>query len=129
MHAGSAALTPANIRDGTTVFGTTGTLIGAIPCLADGDADCVVTGFSKAIDVSAIGPYDIRLGKNAGGIAGSLVFAKNMALTSSFDRTAGTGAVTGLDKFDTIDDLNNGGALPTQAPTPWPRRCLCPTLR
>lgn len=97
---------------------------GATPaaCTADGQTNCMTTSRYKAMDTDAsvISAWDIRKGKTAGGLAGEIVFYQNMANTSIYDRTSGTSAVPGVDKYDTLDDHNdNGGSIPTQNPTGW----------
>jgi len=120
-----AALSAGDIRTGVSIAGITGTLdpgASPSPCASDGDGSgCLTTLRYKSMDTdpSVISPWDIRSGKTAGGIAGSIVFYKNMANTSLFDRTTGTGGVSGLDIYDTIDDYNNGSTFPTQNPGGW----------
>ena len=113
--------TASNVASGVTIFGTLGTLAGGPSCSSDGETSCVTTSRYKAMDTDAsvISTWDIRKGKTAGGIAGEITFYKNMADTSLFNRTTGTGALAGLDIFDTIDDYNNNSTFPTQNPGGW----------
>jgi hypothetical protein len=119
VHAGDANVVDANLADGVTLFGVTGTLIGASDCTGDGQTGCVSTARFKSMDTdsSAISAWDIRAGKTAGGLAGKLVFYANMADTTLFDRTTGAGGASGLDAYDTIDDYADDGVFPTQ--NPW----------
>ena len=113
--------TASNVASGVTIFGTLGTLAGGPSCSSDGETSCVTTSRYKAMDTDAsvISTWDIRKGKTAGGLAGEITFYKNMANTSLFNRTTGTGALAGLDIFDTIDDYNNNSTFPTQNPGGW----------
>jgi hypothetical protein len=113
---GDPRLTSDNILNGITIFGTTGTVIGAVPCSRDGDSLCVVSDRFKAADTTNIDRIDIRIGRTLAGIAGTVDFFKNMANTTLYDRTSGPGSTTGLDVYDTIDDHGNNGGFPNQAP-------------
>ena len=113
---GDPRLTSDNILNGITIFGTTGTIIGAVPCSRDGDSLCVVSDRFKAADTTNIDRIDIRTGRTLAGIAGSVDFFKNMANIGLYDRTSGAGSTTGLDVYDTIDDHGNNGGFPNQVP-------------
>ena len=114
---GDTDITGANIASGIDIFSTTGTF--GANCTADGQTACITTSTFKSVDTSALTVWDIRKGKSAGGIAGSIAFYKNMANTSFFNRTTGTGSAAGLDVYDTIDDANSNGSFPTQNNTGW----------
>ena len=106
-----------NIVSGATIAGVSGTAPAA-GCSMDGETSCVTTARFKAMDTdnSVISPWDIRKGKSAGGIVGELAFFKNLALTSLFDRTVSYDqSITGLDPYDTLDDLG----APNEAPLSW----------
>jgi hypothetical protein len=48
------------------------------------------------------------------------VLYRNMADTTTFNRTSGSGATAGVDIYDTIDDYNNAsGEFPTENPAGW----------
>lgn len=120
---GDSDLVPANIKNATNIFGVTGIFSSSInDCTSDGQTACVTTNRFKAMDTDAlqISSWDIRAGKTAGGIAGSLNFFKNMANTGLFDRDSGTAGDVGLDVYDTLDDYNNNdGNLPGENNTGW----------
>ncbi|MBC7533018.1 MAG: DUF1566 domain-containing protein, partial [Oligoflexus sp.] len=119
---GDSDLTAANVKSPVALenVSITGSYTGAASnCTADGQTGCTTTSTFKSVDTSALSVWDIRKGKSAGGIAGSIAFYKNMANTTLFDRTTGTGSAAGLDAYDTIDDYNNNGAFPTQNNTGW----------
>ncbi len=80
---------------------------------------CITTSQYKSADTNAYTEWDIRKGKTVGGKVGEIAFYKNMANTTTFNRTSGTGALAGVDIYDTIRDYNDGGAFPTQNPTGW----------
>jgi hypothetical protein len=119
-NTGDADIADTNIANGVTIFGTTGSLAGGSNCTGDGEVGCLTTNTYKAVNTSALTTWDIRKGKTAGGIAGSLTFFKNMANTALFNRTNGTGGLAGLDVYDTIDDDNNlQAAFPSQNNVGW----------
>ena len=128
-NVGDADIDAANIKKGTSIFGTDGNFSNNKPkCDGDGQTNCVTDERYKSMDTDAsvISVWDIRKGKTAGGLAGEIVFYKNMANTERFNRTNGTGALSVLDAYDTIDDNNggtsddnNGGTFPTQSPGGW----------
>lgn len=120
-YSGDSDIVEANIATGVNVFGTVGSATngGKSECSYDGQVNCTAVSNFPAMAMSNISTWDLRKGKTAGGIAGSLTFYKNMANTALFNRTNGTGALTGIDAFDTIDDYNNGGSFPTQNPSGW----------
>lgn len=111
--AGDADITTANFVSTVTVFGTTGSIAN---CAADGVSNCLTTSVYKSADTNAYTAWDIRKGKTVGGKAGNIAFFKNLVNTSLYNRTSGTGASSGVDEYDTIDDYNNGGSFPTQTP-------------
>lgn len=113
---GDPRLTAEHILNGISIFGTTGTVLGALPCMRDGDSQCVVTDAFKASDTSKLESVDLRMGRTVAGISGSLDFFKNMANTTLYDRTAGAGSQPGLDVYDTIDDHANNTGFPNQVP-------------
>lgn len=116
-----SALTAAGIKSGAVVAGITGTYAPA--CTTDGQTDCLTGTDFKAGDTSSLTAFDVRAGKTIGGFAAKLAFNRNSADTSSFNRTAGAGAVasaTVADSYDSVDDYNNGGAFPTTKPATWP---------
>jgi hypothetical protein len=122
--AGDVDLTAANVASGVTIFGEAGTLAVPSNCSTDGQISCVTTARYKSMDTdpTMITTWDIRYGKTAGGIAGSLAYLRNMADMVTFDRSAGGGAATGVDPYDTVDDTNSSGAsyaFPTTNPTGW----------
>ena len=117
---GDANLTAGNIKSNTTILGVAGNY--GTTCATDGAQDCMVSSSStfKAANVSGITAWDIRAGKTLAAIGGSLVFYKNMANTSVFNRTSGTGAAAGADIYDTIDDYNaNAGSPFIPQTNPW----------
>jgi hypothetical protein len=120
-NTGDADIAAGNLKDGISIFGTAGTLIGGPYCTGDGQTSCVTSSRYKSMDTDStvISVWDIRKGKAAGGLTGELVFHRSMANTGNFNRTSGTGALSGVDVYDTIDDYNNGGAFPTQNPAGW----------
>ena len=112
---GDTDITGANIAFGIDIFSTTGTF--GPNCTTDGQTACLTSVSYKAANTSNYTTWDIRSGKTVGGTVGSLAFYKNMA--GSFNRTSGTGSISGLDPYDTIDDYNNVGTFPTQNNTGW----------
>ena len=120
-NAGDTDITAANIANNVTIFGATGNLVaGGASCTGDGQEGCTTTSTYKSVDTSVLSTWDIRKGKSAGGITGSIAFYKNMANTTLFNRTTGTGASAVLDIYDTIDDYNgDGSSFPTQNPGGW----------
>ncbi len=112
---GDPDITAANISNGVTIFGTTGTLVSS-PCTGDGQQNCVTTSRYKSADTNAYSTWDIRKGKTVGGKAGDIAFYKNMKGT--YDNTTSP-AISGTDVWDTIDDYNANGAFPTTAPSGW----------
>ncbi|MBC7660589.1 MAG: DUF1566 domain-containing protein [Chitinophagaceae bacterium] len=105
-----------SISIGSSVLGVSGSAPVYLLCGSDGQTGCITGPRFKAVDVSLLTIWDIRRGKSAGGILGSLDYKKNMINTSVFNRTVGTDALAGADAYDTIDDYG-GGVLPT---TPIP---------
>jgi hypothetical protein len=93
---GDADIVPSKIKDGVAIFGETGTVEEPV----------------------APNAWDIRIGKVVNGVTGKLkVNCRNLANTVLYDNTTAP-AVSGLDKFDTIDNFNNGsGAFPSE--NPW----------
>jgi hypothetical protein len=111
-------LTSGMIRSGQTIGGVLGTF--GPSCTADGAQNCLVASGSmfKAANVSGLSPWDIRTGKTLAGIGGSLAFYRNMVNNAVFNRTSDTGALSGIDIYDTIDDFNDGASdLPVG--NPW----------
>ena len=115
---GDSDLVAENVRNTVVLenLSITGTHVGAGNCTADGQTGCTTTTRFKSVDTDALTTWDIRSGKSAGGITGSIEFYKNMANTSP-----GTVSAAGLDVYDTIDDYNKNGAFPTQNNTGWPQ--------
>lgn len=60
-----------------------------------------------------ISAWDLRSGKTAGGVTGSLSFCHNGARTTTWDYQTAP-AVPGLDVYDTFDDYANNGAFPSE---------------
>lgn len=118
-NTGDADIAAANIVSGVSIFGTSGSAVSGSTCTSDGQTGCVTTSQYISANTSAYTAWDIRKGKTVGGVAGNITFYKNMANTTLFNRTTGTGSAAGLDIYDTIDDYNNGGTLPTQNNTGW----------
>jgi hypothetical protein len=121
VRQGDGDILPENIKQGVTVFGSTGLLLGGLPCAADGGIGCVTGSRYVAADTQGFGPWDLRLGTQAAGVMGRLVFYKNMAKVDLYDRFVGTAATDGLDVYDTTDDHANIGQFPTENPTGWPQ--------
>lgn len=122
INTGDSDIAASNIVNGFSIFGTTGTYAAGSTCTTDGQISCLTTLRFKSMDTDAtvISSWDIRKGKTAGGIGGALALYKNMANLSLYNRSMGTGALTGIDIYDTIDDNNNSSTtIPTQAPTGW----------
>ncbi|MGE0171339.1 MAG: DUF1566 domain-containing protein [Oligoflexales bacterium] len=117
--AGDIDITGPNLVSTVSIFGTSGTVVIPADCSIDGSVGCVTTSQYKAADTNAYTEWDVKLGKTVGGKAGEIAFFRNAADTSFFDRITGTGAVTGLDIYDTIDDFVNGGTFPTASPGTW----------
>ena len=118
--AGDVDLTASNVASGVNMFGITGSF--GPSCTADGQTACLATSTYKAVNTSALTAWDIRVGKSAGGIAGSLDFYKNMSRLTTFNRTTGSGSsssTTTADLYDSIDDYANNGNFPVTAPTAW----------
>jgi hypothetical protein len=119
-NSGDDDIADAVIAQSVDIFGTTGTLDFSRPaCSSDGEQDCAATSQYKAADTQAFDSWDVRKGTTVAGVAGDLIFNKSMANIALFDRETGTGAIDGLDPFDTIDDYNDGGTFPTEAPAGW----------
>ena len=120
-NTGDTYIATGNIANGISIFSTAGTLAGGSFCSDDGQIGCVTTSRYKSMDTDAsvISAWDIRKGKTVGGLAGEIVFYKNMANTKTFNRTSGTSAADGVDLYDTIDDYNSNGAFPNQNPKGW----------
>ncbi|RZA23794.1 MAG: DUF1566 domain-containing protein [Proteobacteria bacterium] len=116
---GNANLVDTNIKNGVTMFGTTGNF--AAPCTADGIVSCLTTTTYKSVDTSALTTWDIRLGKTAGAIAGSLALYNSGADLTTYNRLTGTGSTnstTVADIYDTIDDVNSSKTyLPSTMPS------------
>lgn len=111
---GSSVLTMNNIRQGVEIFGVNG----AIPtCGTDAQTDCITDTMFPAVNVSALDPYNIRYGQTVGGVFGALTFKTAAADLTRFNLSTGAIAAnpsTGVpDYYDSIDDYNNGTALPT----------------
>jgi hypothetical protein len=119
---GDADILSTNVASGINFenLGVTGSAVTGPLCSADGLVGCVTTSQYKSINTFAVVPWDIRIGKTVGGISGQLVFHKNMAELSTFNRTTMSGAAVGLDIYDTLDDFNNAGPFLTQSPVGWP---------
>lgn len=116
-----SSLAATSIKAGVVVAGITGTF--APPCSADAQIDCLTITAFPAGNMSAISTFDFRSGETFGGIAGKIVYNRNGAETASWNRTSGTGAIASAgmtDPYDTLDDYNNGGALPATRPSGWP---------
>jgi hypothetical protein len=121
LGAGDADITSANLASGIDVFSSTGTF--APPCVTDGQTGCLASGALKAVDTSALSTWDIRQGRSAGGIAGSLKFHKNLADLTQYNRNTGSfsnasGSVA--DFYDTINDNGSSGVVAATAPTGFP---------
>ncbi|MBC7532418.1 MAG: DUF1566 domain-containing protein [Oligoflexus sp.] len=115
---GDTDITSANIKSGIDIFNSNGNFGGN--CTADGQLGCLTNGPYRSVDTSALSTWDIRAGKTAGAISGSLSFYKNLAQLTTFNRTTGTdsnASTTVADIYDTIDDYNSAGAMPSQVPT------------
>lgn len=84
-------------------------------CSSDGQTGCITTSSYPAANKAAISSWDLRLGKTIAGVSGSFDLPRNMADTGTFDRLTGSGSVSGLDIYDSIDDFNNNGGFPTSA--------------
>lgn len=115
---GDTDLNAANLAYGKNAFGIIGMAGIGADCSSDGQDGCYITGTLKNVDSSAYTAWDIRKGKTLGGVAGSLAFPKNMAISSVYNRTTGDGAAAGVDVYDTMEDYT-GSSFPTQAPTGW----------
>lgn len=116
---GDADITASKILSGKTIFGVAGSLVSPSNCTSDAQVGCISTSQYKSADTNAFTEWDIRAGYTAAGKSGEIRFYRNMADTASFDRTTGTGALTGIDIYDTTDDYNNGLGFPTQNPAGW----------
>ena len=117
---GDTDLTAAKVASGVTMFGVTGSY--GPSCTADGQTACLSTSTYKAVNTSVLTAWDIRTGKSAGGIAGSLDFYKNMSRLTTFNRTTGSGSsssTTTADLYDAIDDYANNTTFPVTAPAAW----------
>jgi hypothetical protein len=116
LKTGTRGCAAASLTDNDRISGTTST---ARPyCWRDGQTDCVTTDRFKSADTDplAISSWDIRYGKMLGGIRGRLKFCKNSANLGVFDESTSP-AIFGVDKYDTIDDDNNGErGLPEEIP-------------
>lgn len=120
---GDADIAPANVASGIFFdnLGVAGTAMTGPSCGFDGEMGCFTNAQFKAMDTSLVYPWDIRLGKSAGGVLGQLVYYKNMADTATFNRVTGAGASAGLDLYDTLDDYNlNGAIFLSETPGAWP---------
>jgi hypothetical protein len=111
--AGDANITPGNIANGVSIFGTSGTYTGAAP-----------------------NAWDLRVGVSVGGVTGKLkVNCRNRinSTLQNYDGSIGligtsgnTGGATLLDIWDTIDDYNNNIAgIPTSIVTSWGSNTDC----
>lgn len=96
VNAGSTSLDAVNIKNGVTVFGSTGTF--APDCAADGQISCFTTSAYPALKAAGISSWDIRKGKTVGGINGNLSFFKNMANTTLLN----------LDVPQSVTSINTG---------------------
>lgn len=115
-----SAITAAGLMSGKVVAGITGTY--APVCTTDGQVACLTDATFKAGAGASMTVFDVRAGKTIGGLVAKLNYAKNGADTSAFNRTTGTGATASAattDKFDSIDDYNNGDAFPSTTPSDW----------
>lgn len=118
VNTGDPDISASNIASSIDIFGSSGSISMPGNCTADGVSGCITTAVYKSADTSSYSAWDIRKGKTIGGVVGNITFYKNMANTAlaGKNRTAGTGALAGVDPFDTIDDFNANGAFPTEAP-------------
>ncbi len=114
-------VTPNVVKNGKQIAGVTGTF--APPCAADGQIDCITTVEFTGGNSTLLTAFDLRVGKTIGGIAARMIFNKNATDTTTFNRTAGSGAAASAstpDAYDTLDDYNNNGAFPTAKVSGWP---------
>lgn len=118
--AGDADITAANIKSAIDIFSSTGTF--GANCTADGATDCLATSRYKSMDTdsSVVSTWDIRSGKTLGGISGSLIFYKNFANLTAFNRTTGTGASASTTVADAYDVISDSWSSPVDVPTGFP---------
>ena len=124
---GNVTLPAASAVRSSATFGVSGGTSGTLAdCAADGASGCVVPGSGsiKAADTSKFTGWDIRKRRSASGAVLSFAglpsqgksHCRNQARTGVWDYQTAP-AITGLDFFDTIDDLNNNvTGLPGSVP-------------
>lgn len=108
IGSGDSNLDAPNIKHGTSVLGVNGSF--APDCNGDGLTNCRTVGVYKFVDTSALRVWDIRAGKSAGGIIGSLAFYNNFARLSVYNRISGGGSdvsTTVPDFYDTLEDYTS----------------------
>jgi hypothetical protein len=125
--AGNVTLPAATVVRTNATFGVNNATSGTLAdCSSDGATECVVPsmGTIKAADTANFNGWDIRKKRNQttgavltfAGLAGQSKTCRNRARTSFYDNTTAP-AASGLDFFDTIEDINNNVlGLPSQVP-------------
>ena len=124
---GDTDITNANVASGVQFenLSITGSAATGSNCTGDGQTSCLTTTQYKSVDTNALTAWDIRQGKSAGGISGSIAFYKNAIDPAIYDQdglpdnTASTAGSTN-DIWDTIDDYANNGTFPSGVPASPP---------
>ncbi len=120
---GDADIDATNIRNGITVFGTTGTVTAAaFLCAYSSEASCIAdSGCQWANGACSIDPWNIRIGSSIAGISGSLkTNCRNRVNGALFN-----GGAAALEPWDTIDDINANGAFPASLVASWTSNTDC----
>ncbi len=125
---GDADIDGANIKDGISIFGSTGTLTAeGLTCPYSSQASCEANSACQWVSNSCrINPWNIRIGSVVAGVSGSLKLnCRDRANSSIFNSdamppgTSGTTSGTTIHWWDTLDDYNNNGAFPSSTVSSW----------
>lgn len=129
IASGDPDIAAANIVSSVDIFGTTGSVGN---CTSDGQTGCVTTSAFKSVDISSLSPWDVRVGKYAGGVNGQLRTSCQNRINSvvfnidgTVSNSAGTSGIT-MDPWDTIDNYNNNlDSLPTSIISGFGSESVC----
>ncbi len=132
--AGDTDLSAVNIKEGVTIFSTTGTLTAegmscpyATQASCEANLACLWSGGACHLD-----PWNIRVGMTVAGVAGALkTNCRNRANSSIFNADTmppgdmDTNSGVTIDWWDTTDDYNLDGAFPTSLVAGWSSATDC----
>lgn len=128
---GDADIQAVNIKNGTDVFGTTGSI--AQSCSYSNQATCTADSACQwSAGSCSIDPWNIRIGKTISGVSGALkTTCRNRVRSSSYNAdpipTSDVQYLNGtsLDWWDTISDVNSYSNFPTQIVSAWGNSTDC----